>query len=736
MSTAASRKTNPGNYFEDFERGQDINHAMSITLTSAHTLNALALYGSRLAVPSAQTFAASVGYWQAPISNMVVFHTVFGLSVPDISKNARANLGYADVRFTGDVFPGDTLTAKTKVIGLKENSNGETGIVWVHTTATNQHGEQICSFKRWVMVKKSDAAAPPTAPFVPELPTLVEPAEISVSSDVMIPNGTFDTRLTGAVHAWEDYEIGEKIDHDARVQMVADHMVATRLAGGNNSAVHFDELTRTGVDAVSGGETRGRLIYGGHIMQHAFAQTNNGIENMLDVVAINGGAHTAPTFEGDTIQSYSEVLDKAAIGGREDIALLRLRTVAVKNLPSSLWHSFPYKVATPDKPGAERYDPCVVLDLDYWVTIPTAKSLIDLAAVPPANHRLALNPSDPVFRFEPVPERAIHFFPPHVEKMRGKAADLVGRVDVLLGNFEDGVGPDKKVDARRGFIDYARTTEMRGTGLWTRINALDTEWGRDDVTEVVSAVGDRIDVIMLPMVRQPEAIRALQRMLTVLEAEHNIARPIRIHAILETGTGIVNVGSIAEAMADCGRGHGMSFGPADYAASMGIKTQDVGGTIPGYGVLGPPVSEGTPALGRQFAQQDVWHYHISAMVAACRAHGLKPLYGPFGNFGDGDACRQQFLNAYLMGCEGAWTLHPNQIDIALDVFAPDPADVETAMRRIQTFDTNGGISYYETATGKFVDEAVIKQADVFVKLARQLIDRDPKYAEAYGLVTA
>ena len=238
---------------------------------------------------------------------------------------------------------------------------------------------------------------------------------------------------------------------------------------------------------------------------------------------------------------------------------------------------------------------------------------------------------------------------------------------------------------------------------------------------------------MLPMVRNAGDVRALERLLTMLEAEHGIARPIQIHAILETGDGIVNVNAIAAASP---RMHGMSFGPADYAASLGIKTQDVGGSIPAYGVLAPQPANDTPAASRGFFQQDVWHYHISAMVAACRANGLKPMYGPFGNFGDPDACRQQYLNAYLMGCEGAWTLHPAQIDIALDVFAPDPDDVAVALDRIGTFKGNGGQSYYERSTGKFVDEAVIKQADVFVALAQQLADKDSKYASLYGLQRA
>lgn len=732
MNSVSSEKTNRGNFFEDFVPRQVIRHPFSITMSAADTLNARGLYGARLPVCTSDTFAKSVGYTEPPISNMVVFHTVFGLTVPDISKNARANLGYAEVSFLEDVMPGDTLSAHTSILGLKENSNGKTGVVWVHTTGVDQTGRTVCSFKRWVMIKKREEGVGAVEATVPKLADHVDPATISVSPVLAIPRGTFDTTVTGADHAWEDYQAGEMIDHDASVQMVHDHMVATRLAGGNNAAVHFDALTQLPSAGKSDNPTKDRLIYGGHIMQHAFAQTNNGFENTVDLVAINGGAHVAPTFEGDTIRSYSKVIQKARIEDRDDLALLRLRTVALKNHARIAIDPFPYKQPDPSKPGEETYHPSVVLDLDYWISLPTSKSLADHSKPAAENHKLNPVASAPIFAVQPAPERAVHFFPPHIKKMRAKAADLVGRVDVLLGNLEDGVGPDKKIDARHGFIQFARDTEMGASGLWTRINALDTAWGKDDVQEIVSTVGQSIDVIMLPMVREPEEITELQRMLVILEADAGITKPIRIHAILETGSGIVNVNEIAKVMNRTGRGHGISFGPADYAASLGIKTQDVGGSIASYGVLGRQPAEDVPGVARQFTQQDVWHYHISAMVAACRAYGLKPLYGPFGNFGDADACRQQFLNAYLMGCEGAWTLHPNQIEIALEVFAPSSSDVETAVRRIRRFEASGSVSYYESETGKFVDEAVIKQADVFVKLARQLADRDPYYADFYA----
>lgn len=710
-------KTNHGNFFEDFRVGQKIIHGMPITISAADTSNSQGLYGSRLTVCAADSFAKSVGYEAAPVSNMVVFHKVFGLTVPDISQNAVANLGYAEVRFTGVTMPGDTLTAATEVIGQKQNSNGATGNVYVHTTARNQNQETVLSFKRWVMVRKSDQDTSAPDPQIPDLAETVDPARIVLSPDLQIPKGTFDPTLSGSRYSWDDYSVGEKIDHGISVEMGQDHMFATRLAGGNSAAVHFNSITSTADGA------KARLIYGGHVMQHAFAHIANGLGNALDVVAINGGAHTAPTFEGDSLQSYSEVLDKAPLADRDDLALLRIRTVTAKNLPKAIAETFPYRTA------GGKYEPSVVLDLDYWVVLPTEKSM-QRGSNAPANHRLNVDRADPVFTRSAKPERAVHFFPPHNEKMRGKAAELIGKVDVLLGNFEDGVEPAQKAAARHGFIEFCRTSNMGDTGLWTRINALDTEWGLDDVQEVVSAVGDKLDVIMLPMVRNAGEVRQLERLLTMLEAEHEIAKPIQIHAILETGDGIVNVNAIAAASP---RMHGMSFGPADYAASLGIKTQDVGGSIPAYGVLASPPANDAPAAARGFFQQDVWHYHISAMVAACRAYGLKPMYGPFGNFGDPDACRQQYLNAYLMGCEGAWTLHPAQIDIALDVFAPDADDVAVALDRIKTFGENGGQSYYERNTGKFVDEAVIKQADVFVALAQQLADKDPKYASLYGL---
>src|SRR5207344_202484 len=271
-------------------------------------------------------------------------------------------------------------------------------------------------------------------------------------------------------------------------------------------------------------------------------------------------------------------------------------------------------------------------------------------------------------------ERMIHFVPPHIEKVRAKVPELVRQVDVVLGNLEDAIPVDAKKAARDGFITMARATEFGSTGLWTRINALNSPWALDDVTEIVAVAGSKLDVIMLPKVDGPWDIHFLDQLLAQLEARHTLRKPILIHAILETAHGVNNVEAIATASP---RMHGMSLGPADLAASRAMKTTRVGGGHPEYKVLADATGEGVP---RPAFQQDLWHYTLAKMVDACAAAGIKAFYGPFGDFSDPAACEAQFRNAFLMGCAGAWTLHPSQIPIAKHVFSPAPEDVAAARK--------------------------------------------------------
>jgi malyl-CoA/(S)-citramalyl-CoA lyase len=329
------------------------------------------------------------------------------------------------------------------------------------------------------------------------------------------------------------------------------------------------------------------------------------------------------------------------------------------------------------------------------------------------------------FRELPVTlERMIHFFPPHVDKMRVKVPDMIGKVDVLLGNLEDAIPAEAKAAARSGFIEAARANDFAGTALWVRINSLNSPWALDDVIEIVAAVGDKLDVMMLPKVEGPWDIHYLDQLLAQLEARHGIARPILIHAILETAEGVMNVEEIAAASP---RLHGMSLGPADLAASRGMKTTRVGGGHPGYGVLADNGSDGEP---RAFSQQDLWHYTIAKMVDACVANAIKPFYGPFGDFGDAQACEAQFRNAFLQGCVGAWSLHPSQIAIAKRVFSPEPGEVRFALRILEAMPDGTGAAMID---GKMQDDATWKQARVIVDLARLVAARDPELAQAYGL---
>ncbi|HLW91694.1 MAG TPA: CoA ester lyase [Roseiarcus sp.] len=320
-------------------------------------------------------------------------------------------------------------------------------------------------------------------------------------------------------------------------------------------------------------------------------------------------------------------------------------------------------------------------------------------------------------------ERMIHFIAPHVEKMRAKAADIAREVDVVLGNLEDAIPIEQKDSAREGFIAMARETDFGAAALWARVNALNSPWFLDDVTRLVGEVGDRLDVVMIPKVEGDWDIHFADQYLALLEARHRVGKPILIHAILETAQGVMNVAEIAAASP---RMHGMSLGPADLAASRRMKTTRVGGGHPDYRVLADPVVGGG---SRVAAQQDPWHYTIARMVDACAANGIKAFYGPFGDFSDPEACEAQFRNAFLLGCAGAWTLHPSQIAIAKKVFSPDPADVAFAQKIIAAMPDGSGAVMID---GKMQDDATFKQAKVIIDLARQVAAKDPDLARLYA----
>jgi len=323
-------------------------------------------------------------------------------------------------------------------------------------------------------------------------------------------------------------------------------------------------------------------------------------------------------------------------------------------------------------------------------------------------------------------ERMIHFVPPHVDKLRAKVPELVSQVDVVLGNLEDAIPADAKQAARRGFIAMASAVEFGATALWTRINALNSPWALDDIVEIVATVGHKLDVIMLPKVEGAWDIHYLDQLLAQLEARHRVAKPILIHAILETAEGVNNVEAIAAASP---RMHGISLGPADLAASRAMKTTRVGGGHPDYKVLADPGG----GASRAAFQQDLWHYTFAKMVDACAACGIKPFYGPFGDFSDPDGCEAQFRNAFLMGCVGAWSLHPSQIPIAKRVFSPDPEEVAFARRILDAMPDGSGAVMID---GKMQDDATWKQAKVVVDLARLVAAKDPEMGIKYGFPAA
>lgn len=350
--TRAVMKTNPGRFFEDFRLGETIRHATPRTVTSADSALYTALYGSRFTVQSSDAFARAIGYERSPLDDWLVFHIVFGKTVPDVSLNAVANLGYADGRFLKPVYPGETLTAVSEVIGLKESSNRQTGVVYVRSTGFDEGGEAVLTYCRWVLVRKRDAAAPAAGDHVPELSKAVQPADLGAACPA-IEVAAYNAELAGSPHRFADYAVGETIDHaDGMTVEDAEHQLATRLYQ-NTAKVHFDQ------HAAASSRFGRRLIYGGHVISLARALSFNGLANAFHVAAVNGGRHVAPLFAGDTVYAWSEVLGTAEIPGRGDVGALRLRTVATKNRPCADY---------PDKSG-EGYDPAVILDLDYWVLI-------------------------------------------------------------------------------------------------------------------------------------------------------------------------------------------------------------------------------------------------------------------------------------------------------------------------------------------------------------------------------
>jgi malyl-CoA/(S)-citramalyl-CoA lyase len=338
---------------------------------------------------------------------------------------------------------------------------------------------------------------------------------------------------------------------------------------------------------------------------------------------------------------------------------------------------------------------------------------------------LAIGAPEPLREIPVKPSRMIHFLDFSNEKMVAKAADIATRTDILLGNLEDAIPVDRKVAAREGLIRVGREMDLGSTALWTRVNALESPWFLDDLTQIVGEIGERIEVVMIPKVEGPWDIHYVDRLLAQLEARAGLSRPILVHALLETAQGVANVEEIALASP---RMQGMSLGPADLAASRRMKTTRVGGGHPGYRVLSDPgPEEGAP---RDSAQQDLWHYTIGRMVDACVTAGILPFYGPFGDIRDVEGCEAQFRAAYLMGCVGTWSLHPAQIDIARKVFSPDPEEVAFAKKVIEAIPDGRGVHMID---GKMQDDATWKQCRVMVDLAEMIAAKDPELAAAYDL---
>jgi len=331
---------------------------------------------------------------------------------------------------------------------------------------------------------------------------------------------------------------------------------------------------------------------------------------------------------------------------------------------------------------------------------------------------------DPVTEIPFPPSRMIHFFDPSNEKMRAKVPDMAAKSDILLGNLEDAVTADNKEAARAGLVEIGKTVDFGTTGFWTRINSLDSPWVLDDLLTLVTEIGDKLDVIMVPKVEGPWDIHYVDRLLAQLESKAGITKPLLIHAILETAQGVAHVEEIAQASP---RMQGMSFGPADLAASRRMKTTRVGGGHPGYRVVEDPDTN-DPEAPRDSYQQDLWHYSIARMVDACTSNGLLPFYGPFGDIGDDAGCEAQFRSSFLMGCVGAWSLHPKQIAIAKQVYSPPVDEVLFAKKVLEAIPDGKGVHMID---GKMQDDATWKQCKVMVDLAKMLSERDEELKAAY-----
>ncbi len=345
-------KTHSGNYFEDFRLGQEIRHATPRTVSEGDVAVYQGLFGPRFALQSAATFAESLGFERTPIESVLAFHMVFGRTVPDISLNATANLGYAGGRFGAPLFAGDTVSVTTRITGLKQNSSGRNGVVYVHSEGVNQHGENVMAFDRWVLVPKRDADAPPPDTVIPALEDAVPAEEFVVSWSAP---ADYDCVASGSEYLWDDYEIGERIDHvDGVTVEESDHMTACRLFQ-NTARVHFNQHVE------ADGRFGRRIVYGGYLISVARSASFNGLGNAQTIAAINGGTHCAPTFAGDTVYAWSEILDRFELPGHARVGALRVRTVAVKNRSCA---GFPYKTAD------GKYDDGVVLDFDYTVLMP------------------------------------------------------------------------------------------------------------------------------------------------------------------------------------------------------------------------------------------------------------------------------------------------------------------------------------------------------------------------------
>ena len=343
---------------------------------------------------------------------------------------------------------------------------------------------------------------------------------------------------------------------------------------------------------------------------------------------------------------------------------------------------------------------------------------------------LAIGAPDPVREIPFPPSRMIHFFDPSNPKMAAKVPDIAAKVDIILGNLEDAITVENKEAAREGLVEIANATDFGTTQLWTRVNSLDSPWHLDDMARLVTAIGDKLDVIMIPKVEGAEDIHYVDRLLAQLEAKAQLERPILVHALLETPQGVNNIEEICAASP---RMQGLSLGPADLAASRRMKTTRVGGGHPGYLVRQDPRRRRDRVRPQGVYQQDLWHYTIARMVDACAANGILPFYGPFGDIKDTVACEDQFRNAFLLGCVGAWSLHPVQIDIAKRVFSPDPDDVAHAQEVVDAMgDGHGAIML----NGKMEDDASAKQCEVMLDLAHRLAERDPELAERYGFAKA